>query len=255
MRVVILQPGYLPWLGFFDQFRQSDIFIFYDDVQFDRRSWRNRNRIKSHAGIQWLTVPVLKKGRYTQAIRETQIDNTQPWQRKHLGSIRASYARAPYFDCYYPDIEAVISKPWAFLVDVDMAVIHLVLGWLGLARETRFSSDLCIDGHKTQRLYEICHAFGATEYLSPNAAYAYLDESVFHLNGVRLRYHNYAHPIYRQQFGPFVSHLSVIDLLFNHGPESLSILSTQSTGCPFEFNLDVTKEVHHEEHEDHEGGP
>jgi hypothetical protein len=124
-----------------------------------------------------------------------------------------------------------------FLLDLDVAVIRLIANWLGLVRATRFSSELGIDGRKTQRLYDICRALGATEYLSANAAYAYLDENVFRSNGIRLRYHNYAHPIYRQQFGPFISHLSLIDLLFNHGPESLSILSTQSTECPFDFNL------------------
>ncbi len=171
---------------------------------------------------------MLKKGHYTQTIRDTRIDPTQSWQRKHLGSIRASYARSPYFHRYHPDLEAVISRPWTFLLDLDMALIRLILGWLGLVRETRLSSDLGIEGHKTQRLYDICRAFGATEYLSANAACAYLEEDVFRSNGVRLRYHNYAHPIYRQQFGPFISHLSVIDLLFNHGGESLSILTNKS---------------------------
>src|SRR5882672_7854264 len=125
MRVVILQPGYLPWLGFFDQFARSDVFVFYDDVQFDRRGWRHRNRIKAPTGAQWLTVPVLKKGRFTQAIRDTRIDTTYAWPHKHLGSLRACYARAPFFDSYYPALERVLGRGWEFLVDLDLALIGL----------------------------------------------------------------------------------------------------------------------------------
>src|SRR5262245_36641269 len=123
MRVVILQPGYLPWLGFFDQLYRSDVFVFYDDVQFDRRGWRHRNRIKGPAGGQWLTVPILKRGRYTQRICETRIDRTFPWCRKHLGSVRECYAHAAYFDRYYPELERLLQRNWTFLLDLDLAAI------------------------------------------------------------------------------------------------------------------------------------
>jgi hypothetical protein len=227
MRVVILQPGYLPWLGFFDQLRQSDVFVFYDDVQFDRRGWRHRNRIKSAAGVRWLTVPVLKKGRYTQTIRDTRIDTASPWQRKHLKSLEMSYRRAPYFDRYFPELADVIERRWTFLLDLDVAIVQLIAGWIGLQRETRLSSDLGIGGRATQRLCDICEVLGATEYLSGDAANAYLDGSIFAARGIQLRYHHYDHPTYRQLFEPFVSHLSVVDLLLNHGPDSLAILSGQ----------------------------
>ncbi|HVN85461.1 MAG TPA: WbqC family protein [Candidatus Binatia bacterium] len=227
MRVVILQPGYLPWLGFFDQFYQCDLFVFFDDVQFDRRGWRHRNRIKCRTGAQWLTVPVQSKGRFTQTIRETRIDTARPWQRKHLGSVRACYARAAYFDCYYPEFERIVQRPWQFLIDLDLAVIDVLLAWLGLDRPRRLASEIGGAGSATQRLVEICRAVGATEYLSGESGAAYLDESLLRTYGMALCYQHYAHPTYRQLFGPFVSHLSVIDLLFNHGPESLAILTGQ----------------------------
>jgi len=230
MRVVILQPGYLPWLGFFDQLRQSDVFVFYDDVQFDRRGWRHRNRIKSVAGVQWLTVPVLKKGRLTQAIRDSRIDSANPWQRKHLRSLEISYRRAPYFDRYFPALADVIGRRWAFLLDLDVAVIELIAGWIGLERETRFASELGITGHATERLCDICDALGASEYLTGDAASDYLDGSLFAARRIQLQYHHYAHPTYHQLYGPFVSHLSVIDLVLNHGPDSLAIISGQRVG-------------------------
>jgi WbqC-like protein len=229
MRAVILQPGYLPWLGFFDQFHRSDVFVFYDDVQFDRRGWRHRNRIKAPVGAQWLTVPVLKKGRYTQSIRETQIDPTCAWQRQHLGRMRASYAHTPYFDQYYPGLERVLQGNRDFLIDLDLALIEQLLEWLELQRPIRLASEIGGDGRSTQRLLEICRLIGATEYLSGDAASAYLDTALFAAHGIRVEFQHYAHPVYRQQFEPFVSHLSVIDLLFNHGPESLPILTGQVT--------------------------
>ena len=235
MRVVILQPGYLPWLGFFDQFFQSDLFVFLDDVQFDRRGWRHRNRIKSRTGVQWLTVPVLSKGRFTQSIRETRIDGSRPWQRKHLGSLCACYAQAPYFDRYFPEIQRLVQGRWDFLIDLDLALIDALLGWLGVQRPTRLASTLGGGGRGTQRIVEICRAVGATEYLSGETGAAYLEEALLRANGIALRYQHYAHPLYRQLFGPFVSHLSVVDLLFNHGPESLAILTAQrvaDTGPP-----------------------
>jgi len=225
MRVVILQPGYLPWLGFFDQFLQSDLFVYLDDVQFDRRGWRHRNRIKSPTGIQWLTVPVLSKGRFTQSIRDTRIDSTRPWQRKHLGSLRACYGQAPYFDSYFPDIERLVGRQWTFLLDLDLALIHTLLDWLDLHRPTRLASNIGCEGHGTQRIADLCHAVGATEYLSGETGIAYLDETLLNSNGIALRYQRYAHPIYSQLFGPFVSHLSVVDLLFNHGPDSLAVVT------------------------------
>src|SRR5512139_694547 len=225
MRVVILQPGYLPWLGFFEQFYRSDLFVIYDDVQFDRRGWRHRNRIKGPAGAQWLTVPVLKKGRFAQTIRETRIDTTMAWQRKHLGSLRACYAHAPYFDSYYPGVEHLLQNSWEFLLDLDMALIEVLLGCLGLRRPVQLASEIGGSGRSTERLYEICRAVGASRYLTGEAAKDYLDETLFSAGGIQVEYQHYDHPVYRQLFGAFTSHLSLLDLLFNHGPDSLDILT------------------------------
>jgi hypothetical protein len=224
MRVVILQPSYLPWLGYFDQLYKSDVFILYDDVQYDKHGWRNRNRIKTPSGVQWLTIPVLTHGRGQPAIREIGIDNRQPWGRKHLHALRMNYAKAPAFADVFEKLAPVLEHPWERLVDVNVAVLEALCALLGLERDVRFSSHLGIGGEKTERLIAICRALGADRYLTGNAAKDYLEEQRFVEHGIALEYHHYHHPTYRQLYGPFVPYLSIVDLLMNHGPESLKLL-------------------------------
>jgi len=222
--VAVLQPGYLPWLGFFDQILRSDVFVFYDDVQFDKHGWRNRNRIKSRNGPLWLTVPVRSGGRGGQSILEVEIDNRMPWARKHLTAIAQNYARAPHLAEYFPQLEALLAQDWRRLVDVDIAVVALVCEWLGVTRTIARSSEIRIDGDKSTRLLNICRHFGADTYLSGDSAMSYLDIDLFADNSVRVEWQRYRHPVYRQLHGEFLSHLSVLDLIFNTGPESISIL-------------------------------
>lgn len=223
--LVVLQPGYLPWLGFFDQMRRADIFVLYDDVQFDKNGWRNRNRIKSPAGEpQWLTVPV-RVTSISQRIFETEIDDRQPWARKHLGTIKQFYAKAPYLKRYLPELEEVIAgRRWERLVDVDVAVIELLCSWLGIRRELARASELGIEGERSERLLNICLARGAQRYLSGSAAQAYLDTELFARHGIEVEWQNYEHPVYPQQHGRFVPFLSALDLLLNCGDESMHII-------------------------------
>jgi len=225
MRIAILQPGYLPWLGFFDQMRRCDRFVIYDDVQYTRRDWRSRNRIKTRDGAQWLTVPVVSRGRYHQLINETEIDYSQNWVRKHLGAIQASYAQATFFDKYYPGLAEIMNSSPRRLLDLDIAIIRLCADWLGIATELLFSSDLNVEGASSERLVNICRRLGANRYLTGDAARDYLDEALFAAAEVEVEYHGYEHPCYRQLHGEFIPYLSVIDLRFNNGPESLAILS------------------------------
>jgi hypothetical protein len=230
MRVVILQPSYLPWLGYFDQLYKSDVFVLYDDVQYDKHGWRNRNRIKTPAGPQWLTVPVLTHGRGRPANRDIVIDSRQPWGRKHLEALRANYAKAPAFTEVLTMLEPVLGRSWERLVDVNVALLKALCGMLGLERDIRFSSQLGIAGDRTERLIGICRALGANRYLSGDAAKDYLDESRFVEHGIALEYHGYRHPTYPQLHGPFVPYLSVVDLLMNHGQASLKILVDHDPG-------------------------
>lgn len=228
MRIVVLQPSYLPWLGYFDQMFKSDVFVVYDDVQYDKHGWRNRNRIKTPQGPQWLTVPVLTKGRDFPANREVEINNTVSWRTKQLRSIAQNYGRAPYFNRYIGTLEQILERPWRFLIDLNMAFINFLREQLGLQTRIYFSSELKVrvEG-RNERLIGICHYFHADTFLEGDAGKDYIDANLFAHEGIRLEYHAYQHPVYRQLHGEFIPYLSVIDLLFNHGSASLEILTHQ----------------------------
>jgi hypothetical protein len=223
--LVVLQPSYLPWLGFFDQVRRCDCFVFYDDVQYDKDGWRNRNRIKSAAGPVWLTVPVRTRGRMGQPINEVEIANATPWARKHLKTIEEAYARAPRRDAYLRPLTELLVRKWERLADLDMALSRLMCGWLGLDRPMVRASELGIGGDRNTRLVALCRHFGADTYLSGNAAQAYLDVAMFAAHGIRVEWQNFRHPEYLQQHGPFLPYLSALDLVLNVGEECAAVLA------------------------------
>jgi len=231
MIVGILQPGYLPWLGFFEQMYRSDVFVLYDDVQYDKEGWRNRNRIKTANGVQWLTVPVLVKFSDRPLITDIRVNNEMNWRKKHLSSIKQSYGKAPFFKDYSGLFEEAYSRDWDFLVDLDLYFIMKLAECLGM-REKRVlrSSDMPVRGERDERLVHLCKHLGADTFYEGAAGRDYIDEETFSRGGVRVEFQEYDHPIYCQLHGNFVSHLSVIDLLFNHGGESLSILTHQNKG-------------------------
>jgi len=219
MRAVILQPGYLPWVGFFDLAAKSDIFVILDCVQFDKRSWRNRNRIRTATGWQWLTVPVLTKGRFTQRIDETMIDNTHNWAHKHLAAIRTCYARAPYVKEFWPLLSEALSRRWERLLDLDMYLIKMIDDAFQLGTNYVMASSLSPSGRKADLILEICKIVGADHYLNGDMGRSYLEPGPFEANGIKLEFHNYTHPIYPQCYDGFESHMSAIDLLLNCGAD------------------------------------
>jgi hypothetical protein len=226
--LAVLQPGFLPWLGFFDQMLRSDIFVYYDDVQFDKHGWRNRNRVKGPAGPQFLTVPILHSGRTGQTIAQVEIDNRSPWARKQLRTIRQLYAKAPFLEPYASELEAMLQRPWERLLDLDLAVTALMCDWLGVTTSIRRASQLGASGGQSERLLSICRMHGATCYLSGDAARDYLDLDLFAQAGIRVQWQDYKHPVYAQRHGPFISHLSALDLVLNLGPDSGALLASQT---------------------------
>ena len=224
MRVTILQPSYLPWLGFFEQMYRSDQFVLYDDVQFTRRDWRNRNRVRVLEGSVWLTVPVIQKNKFEQSLLETKIDNSTPWKRKHLETIRCHYSKTPFFDLHYPWCEKVFNSEWNFLLDLSLETIQYLKGELKINTPLLRSSELGEPGNKTERLVSICKQLGATQYLSGESARNYISEKDFSDQGIELEYQEYQHPEYPQRYEGFVPFLSTIDLLFNCGDKSLGFL-------------------------------
>jgi hypothetical protein len=226
--LVVLQPGYLPWLGFFDQMRRSDVFVYYDDVQFDKHGWRNRNRIKTDAGPLWLTVPVRHAGMGWPRIVDTLIDERTPWARKHVRSIRQYYAKAPFLNRYLPELEELLERPWTHIAELDIAVVDLMAQWLFLQATIHRASALGIQGDKSERLLNLCRHFGASQYLTGDAARDYLDVELFRRNHVEVGWQNYRHPVYPQQHGPFMPFLSALDLLLNCGDDGAAILEGET---------------------------
>jgi hypothetical protein len=231
MIIGILQPGYLPWLGFFEQMYRCDLFVLYDDVQYDKEGWRNRNRIKTANGVHWLTVPVLMKFSDHPLITDIQINNEVNWRKKHLASIRQNYGKAAFFKNYEGLFEEAYSRDWDFLIDLDLYFIMKLAECLGM-KEKRIlrSSDLPVKGERMERLIHLCKRFGADTFYEGTAGRNYIDKNAFLKEGVRVEFQDYKHPIYSQLYGEFISHLSVIDLLLNHGRESLTILTNQDKG-------------------------
>jgi len=215
--LAVLQPGYLPWAGYFDQMMRADVFVHYDDVQFDKNGWRNRNRLKGPQGPVWLTVPVRHDG-LVRRIDEIRIDNSQPWPRRHVATLNQLLARTAYGDAYLPELSALLLQGWNRLVDLDLAVIDLIAGWLGITTPTPRASALGIGGDRNDRLLALCRHFGANRYLSGAAARDYLDVPRFAAAGIAVEFQDFVHPVHPQRFGPFVSHLAAIDLIANAWP-------------------------------------
>jgi len=221
---VILQPSYIPWRGYFHQIHEADVFIFYDDVPYDKHGWRNRNRIKAPGGCQWLTIPVISKGNVTHGLRidEVSIDPNQRWAEKHWRTIQQIYGRAPFFARYAPFIEPFYRQPPSLLVDFTIPLtITIARDLLGIGH-TRFerSSRLGISGTKTSRLVALASFFGATRYVSGPAAREYIDERQFQDAVIAVEYMNYDYVGYPQRFPPFEPAVSVLDLVFTVGPDA-----------------------------------
>jgi hypothetical protein len=230
MRLVIMQPSYLPWMGYFDLLLQADLFLVYDNVQFDKDGWRNRNRIKTANGLQWLTVPVLTKGQNKPTNKDVRINNLEFWAKKQLKSIELSYKKAPHFAEVYPMIESVLTQEWNFLIDLNMAFIRKFCEYLNIPAKIAFASDLKLDlpEGKNEKLISICKHLKADEFYEPAGGQGYIDPAQFESQGIRLTFQNYHPAEYPQLHGPFVSHLSVIDLFFNCGRDSLKLIKAPS---------------------------
>lgn len=223
--VGILQPSYLPWLGFFEQMQQADVFVYYDDVQFEKGSWRNRNRIKTAQGQQWLTVPVLTKGHDFPLIKDVRINNAQPWAGKQIKAISQNYGKAPYFEEYAHGLSEVMSRPWTHLLDLDLALLSWLREQLGITTPTVLSSELGIAGRNVERLIAILKHLEGAVFYEGRAGMEYIDPALFVAAGITVRFQEYTHPVYPQLYGEFIPYLSVLDLLFNCGPESLAIVT------------------------------
>lgn len=230
--ISIQQPESFPWLGFFDKIRQVDCVVFLDNVQFKKRYFENRNKVRTYQGWTYLGTPVLSKGRYTQKICDVEIDNSRPWQKDIVNTLQCNYRKAPYWAALGDDLCALVEKPYEKLVDFNLAVIFLMLRKLGVEREWRMASSLATTTSGSALIHEICVKLEAEAYLSGKDGRNYLEEAPFSASGVQLLYQDFQHPVYSQLHGAFEPAMSVVDLFFNHGPGSLAILeAAQKSGA------------------------
>ena len=221
----ILQPSYLPWLGYFEQIHRSHVFVLYDDVQFEKGSWRNRNRIKKPDGALWLTVPVLLKGRGFPLIRDVKINRSVQWQKKHIRGITQSYLKAPFFERYADDLFKIMGRPWKFLIDLNLELTYWSAEQLGISTPLILASELGVPGSRVQRLIDIIHSLGGNHFYEGAAGRDYIDVPSFEKAGISVTFQDYEHPRYPQLHGDFVPYLSIVDLLFNCGLDSLNTLA------------------------------
>jgi hypothetical protein len=233
MKVAICQPTYLPWIGYFDLIDQAEVFVLLDDVQFKKRSWQQRNLIKTPTGLQWLTVPIAVGGRSDQLIKDVQIKDVEFW-RDHCRSIELNYRRSDGFDSYFDSLVSHLKGTGALLVDLNIPLIEWIIDMLGIKTRVIVSSTLRQTGKRTELLANICRFLGATQYISPLGSAAYLleEQDLMLDQGIDVVFQNFEHPEYCQLFPPFLPFASVIDLIFNEGDRSLEILRSGRRG-PF----------------------
>lgn len=233
MIVSINQPAYLPWLGYFQRIAASDLHIVLDHVQFEKNSFTNRNRIKTPQGGAWLTVPVRTKGQFGQlAINTLTINNLTPWRKKHWQSIRTNYTRAPHFAEHADFFENILAQEWEYLGELCREITNYLLRAFEIDTPLEYSSELGIGGTKSELVLNLCRARKADLYLSGALGKDYLEEETFQKEGIQVVYQDYRHPEYPQLHGDFLSYMAAIDLLFNCGPNSKSILMNQQDRIP-----------------------
>lgn len=229
MIVAVHQPQYLPWLGYFDKMRRADVFCYLNDVQYKKNEWQNRNRIKTAQNWQWVTVPV--RYHFPEKINEVRINQAVDWRKKHLQALITNYSRAPYFKEYIPIFEDTFSREWEFISELNIHLIESLKGLLDMGEiPSVLSSDFKLSEEPTDRLIDICKALGADTYLAGKGGADYMDLERFEKNKLKVMIQEFAHPVYPQLFDGFQSHLSIVDLLFNCGPESMKIIREANAG-------------------------
>lgn len=226
-KALITQSNYIPWKGYFDQINIADTFVIYDCVQYTRRDWRNRNKIKTPQGLQWLTIPVEVKGKYFQSIRDTKISDVN-WAKPHWSSIKLNYSKAKFFKDYKDQFEQLyLGNSLQFLSEINYLFISEINKILEITTDIKWSSEFELSEDKSERLLNICKELNATSYLSGPAAKDYLSVDIFKKSNIEVEWMDYSnYKEYEQLYGPFDHFVSIIDLIFNNGPSSKNFLKS-----------------------------
>ncbi len=223
-KIAILQSNYIPWKGYFDIIGLVDEFVIYDDVQYTKNDWRNRNKIKTPNGVQWITIPVYQK-KLSQKIAETETSDPK-WKIKNWNAIQTNYGRAPFFRTYSPQLEEFYrSFDSTLLSDINTSLLKLICKMLGIKTAITNSTDYLLQGDPTEKLVSLCKQSKSQIYLSGPAAKNYLKEDCFVNEGIHVEWMDYTGYVeYPQLYPPFDHSVSIIDLLFNMGPDSIKYM-------------------------------
>jgi hypothetical protein len=225
-----MQPAYIPWLGYFDRVAASDLHIVLDHVSMDINSktkFTNRNKVRTKDGWTWLTVPLKSKGKYGQLFIDQLEVVEDKWNIKHWKSIENCYRKAPYFEEHGPALQDIFLNRPVRLVDFITLINDYLFSSLNIPTKRANSSEMNVAGDQSDLILNLCVAAGATKYISGPFGRDYLDQGSFDAKGIEILYHDYDHPQYSQVYEGFEPYMSVLDLLFNHGPESSAIITSQ----------------------------
>ncbi|MGH7277510.1 MAG: WbqC family protein [Candidatus Rokuibacteriota bacterium] len=231
MKLAIHQPQYLPWLGYLAKRAAADLFVYLDTVQYEKHGWQNRNRIKTHEGARWLTVPV--HARLGTTIHDITIDTRQPWRQRHRNAIEEAYRGATHGQRYRQGLDDLYGQAWATLVGVAIASADWLAAAFGIGTPTALASAFALEADDaTERLVALCQAAGADTYLAGRDGATYMDLRQFEKAGISVLFQRYSHPTYPQLHGNFVPSLSSLDLLLTHGHGALDILRSGDAWSP-----------------------
>ena len=222
------QPVYLPWLGLFHKIALAEKFVFFNQVQYLPKDWMNRNKIKTKTGPIWLTVPVLRKGHRDMKTSEIKINNAIDWKRKHLNSIRLNYKKSLYFKKYFPFFEELYNKNWEYLSDLNEYMLKWFLRELGIKTQFLKASEYTFQGTKSDLVLDMCKQLKTDVYIFGTLGKDYTNVRDFENNNIKIIFQDYKHPIYNQLHSEFKENISIIDLLFNCGPDSYNILMSDN---------------------------
>lgn len=224
-KAIITQSNYIPWKGYFDGIAAVDVFVVFDEMQYTKRDWRNRNIIKTPQGNKWLSIPVEVKGKYFQKINETKVADVN-WGKSHWGSIKQNYSDTKCFDEVREFLEPLyLDNSLQLLTDINLRFISTINDFLDIKTEILYSRDFNLVEDKTQRLVDICKELNVNKYFTGSAAKSYMEEDKFTKEGISVNYFDYqGYPEYNQKNPPFDHYVSILDLLFNKGKESVNFM-------------------------------
>ncbi len=225
-KISISQSNYIPWKGYFDNIAQVDVFVLYDDMQYTKRDWRNRNKIKTSNGLKWLSIPVEVKGKFFQKIKDTKISDKN-WNKNHLNILKNTYKVAP---CYKEVIDFIeelyLTANQDNISEINYHFLSKICDYLSIKTKIIFSSKFdLLDNGKTERLVDLCIQLKGTDYYTGLAAKNYMDESLFEKENINVSYFDHSnYPLYNQLYGDFEHGVTILDLIFNKGKESKDFL-------------------------------